>query len=103
MFSCIALRESKVFHLRKVISAKLALRLWTITDANLVTLSMLCGLDRVTVHISGWEKIISDAFPEAKLHAMRPLFLFTNYIPCLSPVLPNKGHFSSFLCLQPEF
>lgn len=38
MFSCIALRESKVFHLKKVISSKLALallRLWTITDATL--------------------------------------------------------------------
>lgn len=45
----------------------------------------------------------TDAFPGPKLNRMRPLSLFTNCIPPLSPLLLKNWHFSSSLCLQPEF
>lgn len=94
IFSCIALKEIKIFHLRKVTSSKLALtllRLWRRAGANLLTQSMLCGLDRVTVHSSGWDKMVTDAFPEAKLHATGLLFLLTNSFPL--PVHPQQVTF----------
>lgn len=47
----------------------------------------VCGLERVTVHISGWEEMATDAYPEAKPHGMRPLSLFIN---CISPLFPSS-------------
>lgn len=99
VFSCLALRESKVFYLRKVISSQLALallRLWTVTDANLMTRSMLCRLHRVTVHISGWE-MVTDAFPEAKLHGIEDsVFIHKLHSSSLPPPLQQVMFFILF-------
>lgn len=103
-FSWMALRENKVFHLRKVICSGLALALfpsdsrWKPQDSEHVVWFGESHSAHFWLGEDGHR-----CLSRGKATRNEAFFLFTNCIPPLSPLLPNKRCFSFSLCLQPEF